>query len=173
MIGAGSIGRIGGDVNEVRQFLRHATATIAYRGAKTLRGAPPEFANYKASPSTRTPLEILTHIGDLLEVSAARLRGPTQWKEASPDTWQQQVARFHRALASIDDALASGNPIEVPLEKWYQGPFADTLTHIGQLAMLRRMSGAPMKGEAYFFADIRAGHVGPDQPAPEAKYEFD
>jgi hypothetical protein len=160
-------------VNETRQFLRHATATIAYRGAKALRGAPPEFAHFKAGPTTRTPLEILTHIGDLLEVSARRLRGPTQWREAKPDTWELQTARFHAALASIDEALASDAPIEVPLGKWYQGPFADSLTHVGQLAMLRRMFGAPMKGEAYFYADIRPGRVGPDQTTPDPKYEFD
>ena len=160
-------------MNETRKVLRHATATIAYRGAKALRGAPPEFAQFKAGPTTRTPLEILTHIGDLLEVSAARLRGPAQWKTAPPDTWERQVARFHSALASIDQALVSDAPIEVPLDKWYQGPFADTLTHIGQLAMLRRMSGAPMKGEAYFYADIHPGRVGPDQAPADAKYEFD
>lgn len=160
-------------MNEVRQFLRHATAVIAYRGSKTLRGAPPEFAHFKAGPTTRTPLEILSHIGDLLEVSAARLRGPAKWNEAPVETWDKQVARFHAALASIEQALAADAPIEVPLDKWYQGPFADSLTHIGQLAMLRRMSGAPMKGEAYYFADIQPGRVGPDQAAPDAKFEFD
>jgi hypothetical protein len=160
-------------MNEIRQFLRHATATIAYRGAKTLRGAPAEFAHFRAAPGTRTPLEILSHIGDLLEVSAARLRGPTQWRQAPLDTWERQVARFHAALASIDEALAAEAPIEVPLDRWYQGPFADALTHVGQLAMLRRMSGAPMKGEAYFYADIRPGRVGPDQTPAESKYEFD
>jgi hypothetical protein len=160
-------------MNETRRFLRHATATLAYRGAKTLRGAPPEFAHFKAGPTTRTPLEILAHIGDLLEVSAARLRGPAQWRVATPDTWERQTARFHAALASIDAALAAEAPIEVPLDKWYQGPFADALTHVGQLAMLRRMSGAPMKGEAYFYADIQPGRVGPDQPAADPKYEFD
>lgn len=160
-------------MNETRQFLRHATATIAYRGGKALRGAPPEFAHYKAGPSTRTPLEILSHIGDLLEVSAARLRGPTQWREAPLETWEKQVARFHAALASIDAALAAEAPIDVPLDKWYQGPFADALTHVGQLAMLRRMFGAPMKGEAYFYADIQPGRVGPDQTPADPKYEFD
>jgi hypothetical protein len=160
-------------VNEVREFLRHATATIAYRGAKSLRGAPPEFAHFKASPTTRTPLELLTHIGDLLEVSAARLRGPAQWRPATPDTWERQVARFHAGLASIDEALASDAAIEVPFDRWYQGPFADALTHVGQLAMLRRMFGAPVKGEAYFYADIRPGRIGPDQPPPAPTYEFD
>ena len=160
-------------MNEVRKFLRHATAVIAYRGAKTMRGAPPEFAHFKAGPTTRTPLEILAHLGDLLEVSAARLRGPAQWNPMPPDTWEKQVARFHAALASIDEALASDAPIEAPLEQWYQGPFADSLTHIGQLATLRRMSGHPMKGEAYFYAPIEAGRVGPDQKLTDPKYEFD
>lgn len=160
-------------MEDVRQFLRHCTAVIAYRGSKTLRGAPPEFAHFKAGPTTRTPLEILTHLGDLLEVSGARLRGPAQWNPAEPDDWAKQVARFHAALAAIDETLASDRPIDVPLDKWYQGPFADALTHVGQLAMLRRMSGAPMKGESYFFADIRPGLTGPDQIPPEAKYEFD
>ena len=160
-------------MNETRQFLRHATATIAYRGAKAIRGAPPEFAHFKAGPTTRTPLEILSHIGDLLEVSAARLRGPAQWKEAPLETWEKQVARFHAALASIDAALASDAPIDVALDRWYQGPFADSLTHVGQLTMLRRLSGAPMKGEAYFYADIAPGRVGPDQPPADPKYEFD
>ena len=160
-------------MNETRNFLRHATATIAYRGAKAIRGAPPAFAHFKAGPTTRTPLEILAHIGDLLEVSAARLRGPAQWKTATPDTWERQAARFHAALASIDEALASDAPIDVSLTKWYQGPFADSLTHVGQLAMLRRLSGAPMKGEAYYYADIQAGRVGPDQPPADEKYEFD
>src|SRR5262245_13351729 len=160
-------------MSETRQFLRHATATIAYRGAKALRGAPPEFAHFKAGPTTRTPLEILSHIGDLLEVSAARLRGPAQWKVAPLETWEKQVARFHAALASIDGALASDVPIDVALDRWYQGPFADSLTHIGQLTMLRRLSGAPMKGEAYFYAEIVPGRVGPDQPPADPKYEFD
>lgn len=158
-------------MNETRAFLRHANATIAYRGAKAIRGAPPEFAHFKAGPTTRTPLEILAHIGDLLEVSAARLRGPAQWKEATPDTWENQVARFHRALAGIDAALASDAPIEVALDKWYQGPFADALTHVGQLAMLRRMAGAAIRGENYFRAHIEAGRIGTDQP--RAVREFD
>ena len=159
--------------DDVRAFLRHAAATIAYRGGKAIRGAPPEFAHFRAGPTTRTPLEILTHIGDLLDVSAARLKGPASWNPAPPDTWERQVARFHAALASIDEALASEAPVENPLERWYQGPFADSLTHVGQLAMLRRMSGAPIKGEAYYHADIRAGRVGPDQVPAQENYEFD
>lgn len=160
-------------MNDTRPFLRHATATLAYRGAKALRGAPAEFAHFKAGPTTRTPLEILAHLGDLLEVSAARLRGPAKWNPMPPDTWEKQGARFHAALAAIDAALASEDPIEVPLDRWFQGPFADAFTHVGQLTMLRRLSGFPMKGEAYFYAPIEAGRTGPDQQPTDPKYEFD
>ena len=160
-------------MNEIRQFLRHATAVLAYRGSKTLRGAPPEFANFKASPTTRTPIEILAHIGDLVEISARRLSGPTKWQEVPPDTWEKQTARFHAALKAIDDRLASPEPIDLDFNKWYQGPFIDAMQHVGQLAMLRRMFGAPIQGEAFYFADIRAGQVGPDQPEPESKYTFE
>jgi len=160
-------------VNDTRTFLRHATATLAYRGAKAIRGAPPEFAHFKAGPTSRTPLEIVAHLGDLLEVSAARLRGPAKWNPMPPDTWERQVARFHAALAAIDAALASNDPIDVDFGKWFQGPFADAFTHVGQLTMLRRLSGAPMKGEAYFYADIQAGRTGPDQAPADEKYEFD
>src|SRR5690349_1365360 len=47
------------------EMLRHTVATVAYRGAKALRGAPADFAAFRAAPNTRTPGEILAHIGDL------------------------------------------------------------------------------------------------------------
>ena len=53
----------------------------------------------------------------------------------------------------------------------FQGPIADALTHIGQIGMMRRMAGAPVRGENYFKADIAAGRVGAEQSAP--RFEFD
>lgn len=90
-----------------------------------------------------------------------------------PDGWESQVVRFHRALEAIDQRLAAPEPIEVPLDRWYQGPFADAPTHVGQIALLRRMAGSPVQGEAFFFADIQPGRVGPDQKAPDPKYVFE
>jgi hypothetical protein len=48
---------------------------------------------------------------------------------------------------------------------------ADALTHIGQIAMLRRLAGAPVRGENYFRAEIILGRVGPEQSV--ARVEFD
>jgi hypothetical protein len=40
------------------EALRHAVATVAYRGGKTLRGAPPDFAEFRVAAGSRTPLEL-------------------------------------------------------------------------------------------------------------------
>ena len=55
-------------------------------------------------------------------------------------------------------------------EKLFQGPIADALTHVGQLAMMRRAAGAPVKGENYFVADITVGRVGQEQTAPKREF---
>ena len=154
-----------------QQFLRHAVATLAYRAGKTLRGVSDEFGSYKADPTSRTPAEILAHMGDLLDWVLSIARGKQEWHNSPALPWADGVARFHQALTAFDDYLASGAPLSAPAEKMFQGAIADALTHTGQLAMLRRMSGHPMKGENYYRADIAIGRVGPDQ-APAA-VEFD
>jgi hypothetical protein len=160
-------------MNDAREFLRHAVATLAYRGAKAVRGAPPEFASYKASPTTRTPGEILAHIGDLLDWALSLAKGEKVWRDSTRLPWDAEVARFHASLAAFDGLLASGATPGFPLERLFQGPIADALTHVGQLTMLRRISGAPMRGENYARATITIGRVGPDQAPPPAKSEFD
>ena len=86
-----------------RDLLRHTLATVAYRGGKAVRGAPPEFARFRVREGTRTP-----------------------------------------------DAI---------------------LAHVGQIAMLRRLAGAPVRGENYYKADIAAGRVGPEQAAPRVEFD--
>jgi hypothetical protein len=154
-----------------REFLRHALATLAYRGAKALRGAPEEFAGFRTSPTARTPGEILAHMGDLFDWALCLAHGKHEWHDSQPLAWPQEVRRFHAALAAFDAFLASDQPLGVPLERIFQGPVADALTHVGQIAMLRRMSGAPFRGENYFLAAIEAGRVGPEQAAPVREFE--
>ena len=154
-----------------REMLRHTVATLAYRGAKALRGAPDSFASYHASETTRTPAQILAHIGDLLDWGLSIAKGAEAWNNSEPLGWNQEVARFHRALESFDNYLASDADLKAACERLFQGPIADALTHIGQLTMLRRIAGAPIKGENYSRAKIAAGSVGAQQAAP--KREFD
>jgi hypothetical protein len=153
-----------------RDLLRHTLATLAYRATKALRGAPPHFARYPAAEGSRTPAQILAHIGDLLEWALSMARGEERWQTSEPREWDDEVARFYGALESLDAYLAGGAPLRLSAARLFQGPIADALTHVGQLMMLRRLVGSPVRGESYAQADIAAGRVGPDQAPP--RYEF-
>jgi hypothetical protein len=152
-------------------MLRHALATIAYRGSKALRGAPASFATFRAAEGTRTPLAILAHIGDLLEWGLSLAEGQQRWTEASPTSWDDEEARFHDRLARFDAFLASETPLGCPADQLFQGPVADALAHVGQIAMLRRMAGVPVRGENYARAEIVAGRLGPEQAKPRREFD--
>ena len=156
--------------DSARQFLRHSLATLAYRGGKAVRGAPDSFADFHASEDTRTPGQILAHIGDLLEWAFSMARGEQQWQNSPPLPWPDEVRRFFAALEAFDAYLASESPLQAPAERLFQAPIADALTHVGQIAILRRLAGDPMRAENYYVAKIAIGSVGADQAAPV--YEF-
>ncbi len=158
-------------IDNTRQFLRHTLATLAYRGGKAVRGAPAEFAAFKASETSRTPTQILAHIGDLLEWMLSIAKGQQAWRDAEPLPWEEEIARFFRCLGEVDAYLASDEPLHESAEKLFQGPVADAFTHVGQIAMLRRIAGTPMRGENYHRADIVAGRVGAEQAAPRREFE--
>jgi hypothetical protein len=157
-------------MSESRTFLRHTLATIAYRGAKAVRDAGPNFANYGSPETSRTPAKILAHIGDLMDWALAISEGRPAFHDSTPLPWDKECERFFGALKKFDDYLASEKPLQVSGEKLLQGPIADALTHVGQIAMLRRMAGVPMKGENYFVAEITVGCVGADQAAPRKQF---
>jgi len=154
-----------------REMLRHTLATLAYRGAKTIEGAPASFGAFSASETTRTPLEILKHLGDLFDWALSLCRGEHVWPDSAQGSWEEEAARFFNTLQQFDAYLASDAPLGFPVEKIFQGPIADALTHVGQLALLRRMAGAPVRGENYFKAEIAAGRVGTKQS--NVRVEFD
>ena len=158
-------------MDDARSLLRHALATLAYRAGKTLRGAPPTFADYRAGPGSRTPVEILAHMGDLLDWGLHLAQGHHIWQDSPPRPWDDEVARFFAALRACDDFLASDERLGFLPGRLFQGPIADALWHTGQLAMLRRMAGAPIRGENYFKADIEVGRVGPEQAAPRREFD--
>lgn len=154
-----------------RDLLRHSLATIAYRAGKIIRNAPPAYADFQAGQNCRTPGQILAHIGDLLDWALSMAKGQPAWNNSQPLPWPDEVQRFFDALKRFDDYLAGPEALAASPEKLMQGPVADILNHVGQLAILRRLSGSPIRGENYFKAEIEAGRVGKDQTAP--KFEFD
>jgi hypothetical protein len=156
-----------------RMALRQMAATLAYRAAKVLRDVPPEFAHKTFGEATRQPVRIVAHMGDLMSWGVSMAGGGKEWKAAGGDDWNTEVERFFTGLAALDAALAADGEFKGSIEKLVQGPLADALTHVGQLAMLRGMAGAPVRPESYARAVITAGRVGLDQEAPRAEFDGD
>ena len=153
-----------------RDLLRHTLATLAYRGGKAVRNAPASFADFGAGDGGRTPGQILAHIGDLMEWALSITKGQQAWRDSKPLPWNQEVDRFHAAIKKFDDYLASSEALHDAVEKLFQGPIADALTHVGQIAMLRRMAGARISGENYHMAEMVAGRVGAEQAKPKREF---
>ena len=156
---------------DLRQLLRHTVATVAYRGGKALRDAPESFAAFALTDGSRTPAKILAHMGDLFAWALSMARGQAEWHDSEPLSWDSEIGRFFAVLKKFDDYLASQEPLRSSAEDLFQGPIADALTHVGQIAMLRRLAACPIKGENYFQAEITAGRVGLEQAAPRREFE--
>ena len=150
-------------MDEKRELLRHALATVAYRAARALEGAPDHFAGFAGAG--RMPVQILAHMGDLFEWALSAAIGQERWQATQPRVWAEEKQRFFQSLQSFDAFLATGGALHAPVEQLLQGPVADALTHVGQLAILRRLSGSPTRGESFYAAEIKAGQVGAEQPA--------
>src|SRR5689334_18703641 len=148
-----------------RDLLRHTVATLAYRCGKSLQNAPPSFATFRASETSRTPIEIVAHVCDLFTWACHMADGEFIWVGHDTGTWEEEVAQFFALLKRFDERLASDSPLGYSAEILFQGPIADALTHTGQLTMLRRMAGSPIRGESYARAEIEIGRVGAEQSA--------
>jgi hypothetical protein len=158
-------------IDPERALLRHTVATLAYRGGKALRGAPESFSSFKIGDPPKTPGHILAHINDLLDWALTMCDGKEAWHDTPPQTRAQGTERFHETLRRLDDRIASGVDLAESAAGLFQGPIADALTHVGQINMLRRLAGVPIRGENYHRAEISAGHLGADQPAPRKEFD--
>jgi len=156
-----------------RIVLRHLAATLAYRAAKVIREVPPGFELAEFGAPTRRPVRIIAHMADLMAWAVTLARGDYTWNAGGSSEWDVEVGRFFDGLASLDRELVGGNVTADAMEKLIQGPLADALTHVGQLAMLRGMAGAPVRPESYARAGIVRGRVGLDQAPPRREFDGD
>ncbi len=154
-----------------REMLRHTLATVAYRGGKVLRNVPDSFPGFQVGRTTRTPAQILAHIGDLFDWALSTASGAEAWHDSEPLPWAREVERFFETVRALDEYLAGEGTLAVSVEMLFQGPVADALTHVGQIAMLRRLADAPVRGENYGRADIVAGRIGSEQSPPRREFD--
>lgn len=151
-------------MSESRELLRHALATVAYRATRSLENAGEDFADFAGAG--KRPIEILAHMGDLFDWALSMSVGEPHWQNSTPLAWEAEKARFYAALTLFDGFLASPAQLKAPVERLLQGPVADALTHVGQLAMLRRLAGNASLGENFYVAQIEKGAVSSRQAEP-------
>ena len=151
------------------QMLRHTVATLAYRAGKALRGAPPEFSGF-ALAAPRTPGKVLAHLCDLMDWALSCANGAEKWHNSEIGPWENDTARFFASLEAFDRRLSAPETLGCEAERLFQGPVADALTHVGQIAMLRRLAGSKIPGENYFVASVTVGRCGEDQATPVREF---
>ena len=158
-------------MDDKRALLQHFLAALAYRTQKALRGAPSEFGDFQAGHQIRTPAELVRHMTSVLGYARTFFIGGKYWPEALPSL-QDEVARFHEMVEDLARHIeASEIWPNVSEEQLLQGPLSDAMTHAGQLALLRRMAGAPVAPENFVVADITAERLGSDQAEPASPDE--
>jgi hypothetical protein len=149
-----------------RALLRHFLAALAYRTQKALRDAPADFGDFTAGGACRTPSELVRHMTSVLGYARTFFVGGQYWPQPEPDLGSE-IRRFHAIITDVAAHLERGDPLNgTTPARLLQGPFADAMTHAGQLALLRRLAGSPVPPENFIVANIDAANVGPDQPPP-------
>jgi hypothetical protein len=151
--------------------LRHVLATLAYRASKAVRDVPADFSSFRAAPGSRSAGEILAHLCDLLDWALSTARGQRRWGDSKPQSWKEDTDRFFAAVTAFDEFLSSDEELHAPAGRLFQAGVADALTHVGQIALLRRLAASPVRGESYYEAQIEVGHAGLDQPAPVKEFD--
>ena len=153
-------------MDDKRKLLRHFLATIAYRTQKALRGAPASFASFQAAPHVRTPHELIHHMDSLMGYARTFFIGGEYQHKLLPD-FKAEILRLHATIEDVARHLEIGTPFPgITPERMLQGPFADAMTHVGQIAILRRLAGSPVPPENFIYADVQPDNLSPDQPLP-------
>jgi hypothetical protein len=154
-------------MDDKRSLLRHFLAALAYRTQKALRDAPVEFGDFRVAAAVRTPAELVRHMTSVLGYARTFFIGGRYWPEPLP-TLREEIGRFHSMLQDLERHISAGTPLLQGMtpERLLQGPFADAMTHAGQLAMLRRLAGIPVPPENFIVADIDPEKLGVDQAEP-------
>jgi hypothetical protein len=151
--------------DDERALLRHFLAAVAYRTQKALRDAPAGFGDFRAGQQVRTPAELVRHMASVLGYSRTFFVGGAYRPEPLPDL-AAEIARLHEMIADVASHLERGTDLRLTPQQLLQGPFADVMTHAGQLALLRRLAGAPVRPENFIYAEVSPDRLGPEQPLP-------
>jgi hypothetical protein len=153
-------------MTESRRLLQHFLAALAYRTQKALRGAPDSFAEFSAGSQVRTPHELVWHLTGLMGYARTMFHGG-RFQPSRLDSLDEEVDRFHSTLEQLRDDFGNSDLVStITDEQFLHGPLSDAMTHVGQLAMLRRLHGDPVPSENFIFAKIDSTNLSRDQADP-------
>lgn len=146
----------------VSELLRHLLATIGYRFQAAIEGAPEEYADFDPGHGVRGPRELVGHCVHVLRIARSSFEPELEPSAPVGDSWNERIALLHLELDLLDRHVDQGTPPQSwTLLQMVQGPLADVLTHIGQLALLRRLQGDPVARQSYLRAPVEARRTGP------------
>lgn len=140
------------------EYLRHTLATIAYRFQKSVSVAGKGFAGFSLGKGSRNTTEIIHHIYHVLWWTRVFVQ-EERFINEKPEklSFALEIKRVNSELAVLDKVF-SETALGMDFSKrLLQGPLSDVLTHIGQLSMLSRLNGHPIKGEDFSSAEISTG----------------
>lgn len=159
-------------MDDRRSLLRHFLAALAYRTQKALRNSPADFGSFSVAGQVRTPAQLVLHMTSVLGYARTFFIGGRYYPAPLPSL-TEEAARLHDMLEDLGRHLEAGTPFlnGMTAERLLQGPFADAMTHAGQLAMLRRLAGVPVPPEDFSRADISPQRLGGEQPEPNSPDE--
>ena len=154
-------------MNRNQALLRHFLGAIAYRTAKALRDAPPQYATFEAGAQSRTPRQLVRHMSGVINYALALVHEPRPLLASCP-SYEAEVERFFALLRELAARLENVDLSDSAAERLLQGPLSDAMAHAGQLALLRRLSGSPIPPEDFHQAAIDPSRLGLDQAAPQS-----
>jgi hypothetical protein len=160
-------------MDDKRRMLLHFLAALAYRTQKAVRDAPHDCETFEPPSQVRPPKELVRHMTSVLGYARTFFIGG-RYRAEPLESLAAEVERFDAMIADLAHHIEVGADLRenISPERLLQGPFSDAMTHAGQLALLRRLAGSPVRPENFIFADINANRLGPDQPAPVSPDEL-
>jgi hypothetical protein len=157
-------------MSEKSDMIRHFLASIAYHATKAIKNAPDNYPELDIGKGVKNPRRILHHITGVLSYAHSFYEHyDTTYFDMK--SWDEEIEAFYDILFKLDKSFQEKSLNKATLEQLLQGPLSDTMAHVGQLLMLRRMAGSPIASENFLYADIQKGVLGPNQPEPVAPDE--
>ncbi len=140
-------------MNQNSHFIQHFLKVLSYRFEKAIHNAAESYPKHASGHGIRTPLELLGHMNGVLEFAISSLKNQPR-RNIPEQSWQEQITLYYEKLKELNQLMQENSFDTDTLERILQGPLADAMTHIGQLAMMRRLANSAIAGENYFAADM-------------------